>query len=315
MRTGRVDDGRPAASRSARWSLAVVVVAVLLLRRRRHAHVQAASSRTPASSSRTTTCRSAAAAIGSVTRDRADRQQPGRDHDRGRRRPTRRCTRARRRSIRATSLSGIANRYIALTPGPNSDPKLADGGDARRPTRRRRRRPRPALQHARPEDAQGAAAASSRASRDAVRRHAASRPTQAAKYFNPALLDARAGWSTSSTATSRRSTRFVVNTVARRSPRSPSAATTSPNLVTQREHDGGGDRRRERRRSTEALALLPEHAAPGQHDVREPARDARRPRRAGRRVQAGDEGPRAVPARAAPARRTTRARRSPTCAR
>jgi phospholipid/cholesterol/gamma-HCH transport system substrate-binding protein len=29
--------------------------------------------------------------------------------------------------IRATSLSGIANRYIALTPGPNSNPKLADG--------------------------------------------------------------------------------------------------------------------------------------------------------------------------------------------
>ena len=29
--------------------------------------------------------------------------------------------------IRATSLSGIANRYIALTPGPNSNPKLSDG--------------------------------------------------------------------------------------------------------------------------------------------------------------------------------------------
>src|SRR3954453_10402001 len=29
--------------------------------------------------------------------------------------------------IRATSLSGVANRYIALTPGPNSNPKLEDG--------------------------------------------------------------------------------------------------------------------------------------------------------------------------------------------
>jgi phospholipid/cholesterol/gamma-HCH transport system substrate-binding protein len=29
--------------------------------------------------------------------------------------------------IRATSLSGIANRYIAVTPGPNSNPKLSDG--------------------------------------------------------------------------------------------------------------------------------------------------------------------------------------------
>ena len=31
-------------------------------------------------------------------------------------------------TIRATSLSGVANRYIALTPGPNSQPKLADDG-------------------------------------------------------------------------------------------------------------------------------------------------------------------------------------------
>jgi phospholipid/cholesterol/gamma-HCH transport system substrate-binding protein len=30
--------------------------------------------------------------------------------------------------IRATSLSGVANRYIALTPGPNSAPKIGDGG-------------------------------------------------------------------------------------------------------------------------------------------------------------------------------------------
>jgi phospholipid/cholesterol/gamma-HCH transport system substrate-binding protein len=29
--------------------------------------------------------------------------------------------------IRATSLSGIANRYVALTPGPNSNPELSDG--------------------------------------------------------------------------------------------------------------------------------------------------------------------------------------------
>jgi phospholipid/cholesterol/gamma-HCH transport system substrate-binding protein len=31
-------------------------------------------------------------------------------------------------TIRATSLSGVANRYIALTPGPNNAPKLSDGG-------------------------------------------------------------------------------------------------------------------------------------------------------------------------------------------
>jgi phospholipid/cholesterol/gamma-HCH transport system substrate-binding protein len=33
--------------------------------------------------------------------------------------------------IRATSLSGIANRYVALTPGPNSNPKLPDGATLR----------------------------------------------------------------------------------------------------------------------------------------------------------------------------------------
>ncbi len=31
--------------------------------------------------------------------------------------------------IRSTSLAGIANRYVALTPGPNNAPKIADGGE------------------------------------------------------------------------------------------------------------------------------------------------------------------------------------------
>ena len=30
--------------------------------------------------------------------------------------------------IRSTSLSGIANRYISLSPGPNNEPEIADGG-------------------------------------------------------------------------------------------------------------------------------------------------------------------------------------------
>src|SRR5204862_2278821 len=31
--------------------------------------------------------------------------------------------------IRASSLSGIANRYVELHPGPNSSPKIDDGGE------------------------------------------------------------------------------------------------------------------------------------------------------------------------------------------
>ena len=29
--------------------------------------------------------------------------------------------------VRATSLSGIANRYVSIAPGPNSEPELPDG--------------------------------------------------------------------------------------------------------------------------------------------------------------------------------------------
>ena len=53
--------------------------------------------------------------------------------------------------IRLTSLSGVANRYVALSPGPNNAPELQDG--AVHPARQddHGRRPRPALQHVRPE--------------------------------------------------------------------------------------------------------------------------------------------------------------------
>ena len=101
--------------------------------------------------------------------------------------PLREGTRA---VIRATSLSGIANRYIALTPGPNNARELEEGATApgvrRRPTsststssstRSTRRRA-----------ARCSTSSRARPTSSAAR---ATRPTQAAKYFNPTLSTTR----------------------------------------------------------------------------------------------------------------------------
>ena len=55
--------------------------------------------------------------------------------------------------IRLTSLSGIANRYVALTLAPEGKRELDDGAQLTHRRDHRRGRPRPALQHARQEDA------------------------------------------------------------------------------------------------------------------------------------------------------------------
>ncbi len=60
--------------------------------------------------------------------------------------------------VRVPSLSSVANRYVALSPGPNNAPALSVGRDAAGERDQRRDRPRPAVQHAQPEDAQGPAA-------------------------------------------------------------------------------------------------------------------------------------------------------------
>ena len=49
--------------------------------------------------------------------------------------------------IRATSLSGVANHYVSISPGPNSNPALDEGADARPRLDHHPGRPRPALQH------------------------------------------------------------------------------------------------------------------------------------------------------------------------
>ena len=61
-----------------------------------------------------------------------------------------------RRSIRATSLSGIANRYVSIAPGPNSEPEIADDATITGGQDHLAGRPRPALRHPRrPRRAQG----------------------------------------------------------------------------------------------------------------------------------------------------------------
>ena len=231
------------------------MVAVLLLRRRRRHHLQAAlPERRPARQGRRRAGRRPAHRLD--PRHQADRRQPGRDHDRGRGATTRRCTRARRRSIRATSLSGIANRYIALTPGPEQ--RAASSTTARRSATDNDdvdRRPRPALQHARPQDARGAAAGHP-GHAHVVRRQAATQANAAAKYFNPALSTTRAAGQ-----------RGRPRPADARAPSSSTRARTTTALAErrddlaeprlQRQHDRGGDRRRERGARPRRSALLP----------------------------------------------------------
>ena len=146
-------------------------------------------------------------------------------------------------------------------------------------------RPRPALQHARPEDAHGPAEGDPGPGRPTTAGKAPRGAPSRCEYLSPALtttsrLTERAG-------RRRRGLRaLLVDTSTadggdRRAPRRPGAswwATRTP---------------RPRAIGDENVALVARagpaagHAAQGQHHVREPARDARRPGPAGGRVQAG----------------------------
>ena len=258
----------------AHFAVAVVVVAVVLLGRR-PAQVQAASSRTPASSSRATRCRSAGARRHGQGH-RADRQQPGGDQDRGRRR-----LRAAARGHDGDDPRDVAvGRRQPLHRARRPARTTAQARRRRRrsgPTTRRRGRPRPALQHARPEDPQGAAAGHPGLGRRSTRARA-SNVNQAAKYFNPALSTTAALVSEldrDQQALHRLHRQLVQGGHRDRRARATTSPSSSRNANTTAEAIGDGERRARARARAAAR-----HAAPGQHDVREPARDARRPRHA-----------------------------------
>ena len=213
--------------------------------------------------------------------------------------------------IRATSLSGIANRYIALTPGT----------ELQRPSSTRARSLKADLTTA-PVDLDqlfntldqktrdGLAATSSRASRPSTpgRRP---RPTTRPAFFTPALS----------------STQRLVNELTRDQHALTSFLVDSSKLVTaiaERRDDlsslvGNANATTaaiasENVSLDSALERPARHAAQGQHDVRQPALHAGRPRR--RSSTRPSRRPRTWPASCASCGRCSprRARRSPICA-
>ena len=237
-------------------------------------------------------------AVGTVDEHRADRRTTRRRSGISVEEPYAPLREGTQAVIRLTSLSGIANRYVALSPGPDASRTLPDARDARHRLDDHRGRPRPALQHARPGGARGPAGRH-RGLQDPARRQGRRRPPRRPST-STRCSRARAGWSTRRPQDEDALTRLHRLLLAhghrdRRAPRRP----RRPGRQRERHHRR--DRGREPRAERGAGAAA-DDAAARQLDVREPARDARRPRPAGRRVQARDQGPGAVPARAAPAR-------------
>ena len=188
-------------------------------------------------------------------------------------------------TIRATSLSGIANRYVSLKPGPEQRAsEIEDGGQIGADEHHRAGGPRPALQHARPEDARGPAELiQGRATQyDGTGAEA----SESIKYFAPVLVDHLAA-----DAASWRSTRRCSSASSWTAPTRSSAIAERrddlTDLVSNTNTAMRRDRRRERGAPARARAAAG-HAAQGEHDLREPARDARRPGPAGGRVEAGN---------------------------
>ena len=255
----------------------------------------------------------------------AGRRPPDRHdhrHQAHRRRPRRGRDGARR--VRAAA-RGHAARRSARTrcrASPTATSRSSSGPNDARGDRGRRRDPaddatraggpRPALQHARPGHARGPP--EDRPGLGATQVDGKVRGGQREPSLpQPGAVHLVRSSRASSSATARRSSASSA-TPRGRGARSPSGATTSPRSWATPTPPRARSATRTWR-SARALGPAAGHAAQRQHDVREPARDARRPRRARGRVEAGHRGPRAVPARAAPARARRPAHDPATCAR
>ncbi len=184
--------------------------------------------------------------------------------------------------VRATSLSGVANRYISIAPGPDSEPELPDDGADRRRPDDLAGRPRPALQHPRREDAHRAPGRD-QGPGDDLHRQQRGRPQDLQ------VLRARPP---GDPAAARRADQrpAVAEPLPGRGSTPPWARSPAPRrpLGADPERQRGARRDRRPQRGARPLARRPAaRAAPGEHDVREPARGARRPRPADLRPRRG----------------------------
>ncbi len=193
--------------------------------------------------------------------------------------------------IRLTSLSGIANRYIALTPAPG-DAKELDEGATITTESTTDVVDLDQIFNTLDEQTRGDLAGVIKGFATQYEGKG-EQAGQSAKYFNPLLSSSRR-LVQEVTEDEAALTEFLVNssravtTIAERrdelsqlvgNANATASAIGAENIALAR-----------------ALGLAAHHPAAREHDVREPARHARRPRRAGRRVQARDQGPGAVPA-------------------
>ena len=212
--------------------------------------------------------------------------------------------------IRATSLSGVANHYVSISPGPNDNPPLDDGatlGLAETTT--------PAdldqLFNTFPPRVRRGLADFIQGQRRVLRGPRPGRQRGGYKYFGPSLNRTNAFVGELQRRPAPASNDFVVNSgklstaVAERGDKLSNAisnASTAFDAIA---------------RQNVAFSQHPAPAAAGlppeQHDLRQPARRPRRPRPAGRNGEAGDQGPRPVPGRTAPGHLRKRCRSSRTC--